>query len=211
MKKIIPAILTRDVADLRDQLLRLEGLTDWVHVDIMDGKLVANTSISLEDISSLKIAGHFSLEAHLMVASPADYFLACQKAGVKRVIVHAEAGDVAATILELKKYHFQKALALNPKTSLASIKSYIQDFAAILVMSVEPGFGGQPFIQETLDKIRELKKLAPDVNIEVDGGINLNTIKSVADAGANYLVVGSGLFGAEDLKKRYQELQLMIR
>jgi ribulose-phosphate 3-epimerase len=210
MKKIIPAILTKDIADLENKLGQIQGLANWVQIDIMDGTLVNNTSITIEDISRAKLTENFSLEAHLMVLHPETYFLQCQKSNIKRVIFHIEAGNTKNILSKAQMFDFQKGLALNPETSIEKIIPYLGKIDVILLMSVNPGFGGQEFILETLDKIRELKKIAPKIKIEVDGGINIDNIKMISDAGADYFVMGSGLFKGEHIEEYFKELQLKI-
>lgn len=210
MKEIIIAILTKDVAELQSKLAKIQTLTTWVQIDIMDGKFVNNTTLTLEDIFNANIDKHFSLEAHLMVMHPETYFDQCQKANIKRVIFHIEAGDTKEILSLAQTFNFQKALALNPETPISKVMPYMGLVDVILLMSVNPGFGGQEFILQTLDKIRELRSLAPEVKIEVDGGINLDNIKMISDAGADYLVVGNGLFGAKDenIKEQFKNLSL---
>ena len=210
MSKIIPAILTKDVADLENKLAKIQGLTDWVQIDIMDGKFVDNTSIALEDISGVEIAKDFSLEAHLMVHNPASYFSACQRAGIKRVVFHIEAGDTENTLSKAREFGFQTGLALNPETPIQEIMPYMDAVDVAVLMSVNPGLQGQEFIPGTLQKISELKKIAPQLTIEIDGGINLDNIKMVSDAGADYLVAGSGLFKNDDIKRCFKELEASV-
>ncbi len=211
MKQIIPAILTQDIADLQSKLKKIQGLTDWVQIDIMDGKFVNNTSITLENISHIKLIDNFSIEAHLMVLNPETYFLQCQKGNVKRVSFHVEAGNIKNILSEAKKFNFQKGLALNPETPIKEIIPHMDEIDFVVLMSVNPGLQGQKFISQTLGKIQELKQIAPQLEIEVDGGINLDNIKMISDAGANYLVVGSGLFEGENIKKRFKDLQSKIK
>lgn len=212
MKKIIPAILTKDTADLKNKLEQIRGLTDWVQIDIADGKFVNNTSVALENISHIKLIDDFSIEAHLMVLAPETYFLQCQKSKIKRVIFHIEAvDDVKKVLLKAEKFNFKKGLALNPKTPIKKIMPHIDEIELVVLMSVNPGLQGQKFILQTLDKIRELKKIAPQMKIEVDGGVNLGNIKMISDAGADYIVAGSNLFESKNIKERFKELQSKIR
>jgi ribulose-phosphate 3-epimerase len=207
MPKIIPAILTKDIVDLEYKFKQLQGLTDWVQIDIMDGTLVPNTSISLEDIFTIGNAKDFSLEAHLMVSNPETYFPDCKKNNIQRVIFHVEAlGDIKNTLVKAAAFSFEKGLALNPETPIDAIMPYIHTIDVVLLMSVHPGFQGQQFIMQTLDKVKELKKISPTLRIEVDGGINLDNIHMLSEAGADYLVVGSGLFEADNIQERFEEL-----
>lgn len=211
MPKIIPAILTSDVTDLTHKLSQLQGFADWVQIDMMDGTLVANATITLEDLSQVKIAKNFSLEVHLMVLNPASYFPQCQQNNIKRVIFHIEAGDTKKILSEAQKFDFQKGIALNPETSIAKVMPLIQEIDVVVLMSVNPGLQGQAFMPETLDKIKELKKRAPKVKVEIDGGVNLENINMAGDAGADYVVIGSSLFEAENVKKRFEELSRQVR
>ncbi|MSU54256.1 MAG: ribulose-phosphate 3-epimerase [Candidatus Staskawiczbacteria bacterium] len=207
MSKIIPAILTKNIADLKNKLKQVQGLTDWVQIDIMDGVFVDNTSVTLEDIANLELARNVSIEIHLMVLHPETYFLKCQKADIKRVIFHIEAAaDVKNVLVQARKFDFKIGLALNPKTPVKEIVPYLSQIDMALLMSVNPGLQGQKFIPETLNRIQGLRELAPQLTIEVDGGINLDAIKSVNTAGADYLVVGSSLFENENIPKRFKEL-----
>jgi len=206
MKKIIPAILTKDIAELEQKLQMLQGITDWVQIDIADGKFVGNTTIGVKEISRVANTGNFLLEAHLMVENPVDYFEACKKVNIKRVVFHVEAGDTKANLSEAKKFDFEIGLAVNPETNVSEVLPYVQEVSVVLLMSVKPGFGGQDFMPEVVEKIQELKKLAPTIKIEVDGGINLENSKAVSEAGADYLIVGKGLFGTENIQERFKEL-----
>ena len=141
MKKIIPAILTKNVADLKSNLGRLQGLTDWAQVDIMDGKFVNNISVSLDDVNRANIYKNLSLEAHLMVENPEKYFKQCQKGNIKRVIFHIEAAkDLKKLLDDIAGLGMQRGLALKPGTSINEIEPYIDSVDVILLMSVEPGF-----------------------------------------------------------------------
>lgn len=211
MSKIVPAILTDNLLDLERKLKKIRGVTDWVQIDIADGRFVNNQSIALEDISKIDGIKDFSLEAHLMVKHPEAYFSACHAMKIKRVIFHIEAVDNVENILTLaEQFSFQKGLALNPKTPIENIKPYRPALDAILLMSVNPGFQGQTFIYNALDKIKALKKIAPKVKVGVDGGVNLSNIKLVSDAGADYIVVGSNLFESKNIKERFEELSRQV-
>jgi len=201
MKKIIPTILTDDFLDLETKLKQLKGLTDWIQIDIADGKFVNNVSIRLEDLSKTKLAAGFNLEAHLMVLAPEKYFSACQKANVKRVVFHLEAAKKLNDILDkAKKFDFLIGIALNPQTPIAKIKPYLKQIDLVLLLAVQPGFQGQKFLPSVLAKIKNLRKIAPETKIEIDGGVNPGNIKKIAEAGADYIVVGSYLFRNKKVK-----------
>mgnify|MGYP001572003884 CR=1 FL=1 len=146
-----------------------------------------------------------------MVENPIGYFLQCQQANIKRVISHIETGDTENILKEAKKFNFQKGLALNPETPVEKIIPYINDIDVALLMSVHPGKQGQAFILTTLDKIKELKQLNSNIKIEVDGGVNIDNIRAISDAGADYFAVGSGLFEVEDSIKQFENLQMKIK
>jgi len=210
MLKIIPAILTKDPKDLEDKLKRLKGLVDWVQIDILDGKFVNNKSIQIKDLP-LAVAKSFNLEIHLMVQNPENYFEECHKIGIKKVIFHLEAVKNLEHILKIiNKFNFQKGIALNPKTNIAKIQPYLNHVDSVLLLGVNPGFQGQKFISEIILKIKALKKNAPKIKIEVDGGINLSNIKKIAKAGADYVVIGSALLKSKDVKNRLKQFKEKI-
>lgn len=163
MKKIIPVILTNNLEDLKNKSKQLKGLTDWVQIDIMDGKFVKNISIKLRDL--LKIRTRFNLEAHLMVLNPEKYLADCRKVGIKRVLFHFEATDQPLIVLEkIKRMGFEAGLALNPETPIKKIKPYLNKLDVVLILGVHPGFSGQMFIFSTFDRIRQLRDLSRQVN-----------------------------------------------
>jgi len=210
MKKIIPAILTNNLADLKNKLIQLQGLTDWVHIDIMDGKFVNNVTITLKDLS--RIQNSFQTEAHLMVLSPEKYFPDCKKANIKRTIFHFEATDNAKRVFQaMKRFHFQRGLALSPETPIKKINTYLDYIDLVLLMGVHPGFSGQKFIPGILKKIADLKQIAPQMKIGVDGGIKPSNIRRIARAGADQCVVLSALFDNKNIKEALRQLQEKIR
>ena len=193
MSKIIPAILTNSVEDLCAKLRQIQGAVDWAQIDLMDGKFVNNTSISLKDLSRTKTK--LNLEVHLMVLRPEKFFQDCQKIKIKRVIFHLEAVKKINEILRTaEKYNFQIGIALNPETAVNKVKPYLNKISYILLLSVHPGFSSQKFIPSVLNKIKALKKIAPEIKIGVDGGINTENIKQVAAAGADYIMAASAIF-----------------
>ena len=210
MKQVIPAILTDDLEDLKNKLKKIKNLADWVQIDIMDGRFVNNHSISLEDLKQAQIKSN--LEAHLMVLSPEKYLSQAKMANIKRVIFHFEATkNILAILKKIAELGLKTGLALNPETEIKEIKPYLHTIDLVLLLAVQPGFGGQKFNVSVISKIKILKELAPEIKIEVDGGINLANIEEVAQAGADYLVVGTGLFGATDIKKRFKQLEQEIK
>lgn len=206
MKQIIPAILTSDPKDLETKLQKLQGLTDWVQIDIMDGRFVNNTSVDLNDLT--QVSADFNFEAHLMVKEPEKYLQSARDVHIKRVIFHLEAvDDVSGSIEKIKAYGFETGIALNPETELEKIFQYKDAVDMILFLGVKPGFGGHVFMPLVIDKIRRLREIDKNIKIEVDGGVNLDNISVLNQAGANYFVVGTGLFNAPDIKERFNQLQ----
>jgi ribulose-phosphate 3-epimerase len=211
MKKIIPAILTKDLSDLENKLKELQGLTEWVQIDIADGKFVNNTSIKLKKLQKVNLRKKFIFEVHLMVVEPEKYFPLCQKIGAKRVDFHFEAvKNLKATLDETKKFNFENYIAVNPETPIKKIEPYLNDVDGVLILSVKPGFQGGKFIPQTLKKIKRLKKIMPQFKVEIDGGINLENIEMIAQSGADYLVIGSGLFQSKNIKERLKEFKQKI-
>lgn len=211
MTEIIPAILTNDIKDLENKLKEVRGLAEWAQIDIADGQFVNNNSVKLKELENADSLKDFFIEAHLMVFNPENYFSDCQSLEFKRVVFHAEAvDDINKTIEEAKKYGFKVGLAINPETTVVKIHPYLGKIDCVLVMSVFPGFQGQKFIADVLKKVKELKTFAPNLLVGIDGGINVENIKQAADSGADYLVVGSGLFGGGSVKVDLLELQSKI-
>ena len=203
--KIAPSILSADYASLRDEAerVRLAG-ADLLHVDVMDGHFVPNITIGPAVVKSLNKATELPLDCHLMITDPLDYVEAFAKAGADLISFHVEShSDVAATIAKIKSAGALPALVLKPGTPAEAVEPYLTDLALVLVMTVEPGFGGQSFMVDMLPKIRAIRAMADKVNpgllLQVDGGIVPETAKLCVEAGADVLVSGSYLFGAEDV------------
>jgi len=197
MQKIIPAILTSDSEKLRESLKVLKEQTHWVHIDIMDGKFVPNTSVNLFELG--EASQFFRMEIHLMVENPEKYFEDCKGIGAKRAIFHEEATeDVEMVLQKMEEHGFQKEIAINPSTPVSKLAPYIEQLDAVLIMSVNPGFQEQKFIPEVLSKIAEIRQLKQDMVIGLDGGINEENIKQVFEAGVDYVNVGSAIMKSED-------------
>ena len=210
MKKIIPAILTNDVEDLKNKLEQLAGLVDWVQIDIMDNLFVPNQSIGVAELKNISHA--FNLEAHLMVECPQNYFHDCLEAGFTRVIFHVEScPNLDEVFKEAQTYGFEIGLALNPETPLDHIEKYLDKVKLILFLTVHPGFQGQEFIPEVLKKVSELKQSHPQVVIAVDGGLKLENVRQAAESGADILCVGSGVFKKGEVRENLQKLQDEVR
>mgnify|MGYP000933396309 FL=1 len=212
MKKILPSILSADFANLERDIKELESIgVDMFHIDVMDGNFVPNISFGFPIIESIRPKTDKIFDCHLMIANPENYVEQFCKVGCDMVSFHIEATNHADRVIQVIKNNGKKAgIVLNPQTSIESIKYLLPKLDYVLIMTVNPGFGGQKFIPEMLEKIEELTKLREEKNynflIEVDGGINIETSKACRDKGADLLVCGSFLFGASDKEKTLGEL-----
>lgn len=194
--QIIPSILSADFGNLQEEVDKVKG-ADLIQVDVMDGHFVPNISIGPGVQKAIKTG--LPIETHLMVTDPMQYIQPFADAGSKRLIVHIESmGDPQQVFDEIRKRGMDIGLALNPDTPLERIKPYLEQVDVVLCMTVNPGFGGQAFIDSVLPKIKELRGIFGK-DIEVDGGINFDTGKRCVDAGANLLVIGSFLYKNPDL------------
>lgn len=209
MKYIVPALLTDNLADFKDQVRQLEGLVELVQVDIIDGKFADNKTITIEDVEKFDLP--FNVEFDLMVINPSSYFEKCDRANAQRVFFHIEASNDPAKDIELlSKRGIEAGLSINPDTSVTALEPYLDSISRVLIMSVTPGFQGQQFIPETLERIQLIKRLAPEMTVAVDGGIKLHNVSDVAAAGADYLSVGSALFEEDDLVVTLQKFREKI-
>ena len=211
MKKIqvSPSILSADFSKLGDDIKRLEQSgADMIHVDVMDGHFVPNLTIGPPVIKSLRKYTKLPFDVHLMINPVHKYIKDYSEAGADIITFHPEAtNNTAHTISLIRKYKKKVGVSLKPKSNINLIEKYLNEIDLILIMSVEPGFGGQKFMPEVLDKVKTLRKIVSEKNlnidIEIDGGINFENSKKVKDAGANILVSGSTIFKENngDLKK----------
>ena len=212
MKKILPSILSADFANLERDIKELENIgIDMFHIDVMDGNFVPNISFGFPIIEAIRPKTDKIFDCHLMIANPENYVEQFCKVGCDMISFHIEATNHADRLIQVIKDNGKKAgIVLNPQTSLESIKYLLPKVDYVLIMTVNPGFGGQKFIPEMLEKIEELAKIREEKNynflIEVDGGINVETSKACRDKGADILVCGSFLFGASDKEKILGEL-----
>jgi ribulose-phosphate 3-epimerase len=211
---IAPSILSADFGRLNEDIKTVEPYSDMIHVDIMDGHFVPNITFGAPVVAKLK-SGR-PIDVHLMIENPQDYLedfaKAVSKAHGKRadcyLTVHQEAcTHLHRVVQQIKKLGMKAAVALNPATPLYTIEPILKDFDMVLLMTVNPGFGGQEFINSVLPKIQALRNKAPRLNIQVDGGINDKTAKLATRAGANILVAGSSIFGAKDREKAIKSLR----
>ncbi len=205
MVAICPSILSADFARLADEVKDVEkGGADYIHLDLMDGHFVPNLTFGVPVISSLRKYTSTPFDAHLMVEHPETYIDGLKKAGVTYVTVHQEACiHLDRVIQQIHEAGMKAGAALNPATPVSSLECVAGMADMILIMSVNPGFGGQKFIPYTLDKIRAARSLLTKSGnttavIEVDGGVNSKTVQAVREAGADFLVAGSAVFGAKD-------------
>ncbi len=213
--KISPSILAADFSQLGQELKRLEdGGADLIHVDVMDGHFVPNLTIGPPVIKALKKNCTIKFDVHLMISPVHKYIDAYAEAGADIITIHPEATeDLSASISKIKSLNKKVGLSLNPETGVDIIRKYLDKIDLILIMSVNPGFGGQKFMPEVLDKIKELKKIQTDQNIdfdiEIDGGINFENSKIAIKAGANILVSGTTIFKSNngDIKKNIDLLK----
>lgn len=212
MKKILPSILSADFANLEHDVRELEQIgIDMFHIDVMDGNFVPNISFGFPIIEAIRSKTDKIFDCHLMIARPEEYVERFCNAGCDMVSFHIEATNHADRVIQIIKNSGKKAgIVLNPQTPIESAKYLLPKLDYVLIMTVNPGFGGQKFIPEMLEKIEELAKIREEKGysflIQVDGGVNVETSKLCRDKGADLLVCGSFLFGAENKEKTLGEL-----
>ena len=213
--KISPSILSADFSQLGNEIKRLEeGGADLIHVDVMDGHFVPNLTIGPPVIKALRKNCSLKFDVHLMISPVHKYIEAYSDAGADIITIHPEATeDLSASITKIKNLKKKVGVSLNPATDVKVIKDYLDQVDLVLIMSVNPGFGGQKFMPEVLEKIKELKKIQKrkniDFDIEIDGGINFENSKIAIKAGANILVSGTTIFKSNngDIKKNIDLLK----
>lgn len=204
MIEIAPSILSADFARLAEEIQTVERAgASILHVDVMDGRFVPNITIGLPVVKAISRATRLPIDAHLMIVEPGQYAEQFVKAGAQMVSIHIEADPHAhRTLSAIRAAGAQAGIAINPGTSLSAIDESLKFADYVLLMSVNPGFGGQKFIPETLDKLRRLRRMIDErglkTRIEIDGGIDADNIAEVAAAGAEIIVSGSAIFGADD-------------
>jgi ribulose-phosphate 3-epimerase len=208
---IAPSLLSADFARLADEVRRIAD-ADWVHVDVMDAHFVPNLTLGLPVVQAIQAVSPIPLDCHLMIENPERWAPGYAEAGVRNVTVHAEAcTDPRAVARDIRAAGALAGLAIKPGTPLEDYLDVLSDFDTLLVMTVEPGFGGQAFMPEVLPKVRRARELVDSGHLtlflEVDGGISADTIEQAAEAGADVFVAGSAVYGADDPAKAIAALR----
>ncbi len=210
---IAPSLLAADFANLEDEVKMLnESEADFIHLDVMDGVFVPNISFGLPVISSVKKHAKKALDVHLMIVEPDKYIADFRKAGADWISVHYEAcPHLHRSIQNIKSHDCKAGVVLNPHTPVELLENILSDLDYVLLMSVNPGFGGQKFIPQVIEKVRKLKAMCEDINpachIEVDGGVNSENAVELVKAGADMLVAGSFVFNSESPTKVISDLK----
>lgn len=208
---ISPSILAADFANLEYDIKRVENFVPWIHLDIMDGHFVPNISFGVPVVKSLRSKTKLFFDTHLMIENPQDYIDKFISVGSDLITFHYEATkeNTINVIEQIKNQNKMVGLSIKPKTSVEEIKEYINLVDLILIMTVEPGFGGQKFMEDCAYKIKEVKEYSNDENliIQIDGGINAETGKFCANLGANSLVAGSYIYNSENVEDKINSLK----
>lgn len=214
MIKMAPSILSADFARLLEDVKKVERAgCEYLHIDVMDGHFVPNITLGPAIVKSLRKDVNMVFDAHLMIENPDNYIKDFVDAGCDMIVVHEEAcTHLHRTIQNIKSFNVKAGVALNPATPIENIKYILNDIDMVLIMTVNPGFGGQSFIGTMIDKIKELKALIDekglDVDIQVDGGIKPSNVSEVVKAGANVIVAGSAIFNSDDIEATVKEFRL---
>jgi ribulose-phosphate 3-epimerase len=216
MNILSPSILSADFKTLGQDIETIDKAgAQYIHIDVMDGQFVKSISFGMPVIRSVRPVTERVFDVHLMINEPVRYIQEFVDCGADIITVHVEAcSDVAATLAAIREKGVKPAITLNPETPVSAIEPYLDKVDMVLVMSVHPGFGGQKFIPESLDKVREIKRMLEEKNltadIEIDGGITLDNVQSVIEAGANVIVAGSAVFkgdAAENVKRFLEKMR----
>ena len=213
MIKLAPSILSADFARLLEDVKKVEEAgCEYLHIDVMDGHFVPNITLGPAIVKSLRKDVNMVFDTHLMIENPDNYIKDFVDAGSDLIVVHQEGcKHLHRTIQNIKSYNVKAGVALNPATPIEAIKHVIEDVDMVLIMTVNPGFGGQSFIEGMIEKIKELKQLIDDknlnVDIQVDGGIKPSNIDKVVKAGANVIVAGSAIFNSENIAETVKQMR----
>jgi len=216
VKRIAPSILSADFSNLREEIQFVENAgADIIHIDVMDGHFVPNITMGPLVVESIRKVTKLPLDIHLMIENPDLYIDNFANAGADMISVHVETcPHLNRTIQHIIEKNVSPGVALNPASSVENIKWVLSQIDFVLVMSVNPGFGGQSFISNSLDKILQIKHMIKErqlnIDIQVDGGVNINTINDVSKAGADIFVAGSAIFNKDDYNKAISELKKLI-
>ncbi len=216
MKLIAPSILSADGSKLGEEILAVEKAgAGWIHIDVMDGHFVPNITMGPSIISSLRKITKLPFDVHLMIEDPDRYIESFYKAGADVITVHVEASaNLSRTVELIKSYGLKAGVSLNPATPLTQIEEIVRHIDLLLIMSVNPGFGGQQFIGTSLTKITRAKKMLDGLPrrplLEVDGGVNLKNIGDISEAGADVIVAGAAIFGSGDYQKTISSMKIII-
>ena len=214
MIKISPSILASDFANLGNEIKRMDASgADYIHIDVMDGCFVPNITFGMPVISAVRKYTDKPFDVHLMIDAPERYLEEFKKAGADIITVHAEATThLHRTLQAIKALGIKAGVALNPGTDESAVKYVLDELDMILVMTVNPGYGGQKFIDATVEKIRRIKEMIGDrnIDIEVDGGISSSNSHIVCEAGANVLVAGSAIFNAPSAKEEIEKMKSCV-
>jgi ribulose-phosphate 3-epimerase len=216
MKIIAPSILSADFSRLGEEIAAVEAAgADWIHIDVMDGHFVPNITIGPGVIKSLRKLTRLPFDVHLMIRHPDQFLESFAEAGSDMITVHVEAVDhLHRTLARIRELGPKAGVSLNPATPLALIEPILSDIDLLLVMTVNPGFGGQQFIRTMLPKIRQAREridqTAPSVLLEVDGGVTLTNMSSILEAGADALVAGAAVFGSADYAATIGRMKILM-
>lgn len=216
MAKIAPSLLSANFANLEEEINKIKtGGSEYLHLDVMDGNYVPNISFGIPVIKSLRNVTDLIFDVHLMIDKPERYIKDFVDAGADIITIHQEATThLHSTIQQIKSYGIKAGVSLNPATPIDVLDYVISDIDLILIMSVNPGFGGQSFIPAMLEKIKTTRALIdeqnPNIILQVDGGIKLDNVQEIVNAGASLVVAGSEIFGAEDVIQRTKEFNKLI-